>query len=93
MPRKNFEKKDPFDALDPEYKDSIEAMTVEEIRDRIASVSLAQVELMEARDTDEDYQRAKEEAREAGAVYREGTKANRLKIEFAKRVLQDRGKA
>jgi hypothetical protein len=86
-------KRDPFESLGEEFRSSIEAMNVEEIRDRIASVSLAQIELLEARDKDEDFQKAKETAREAGAVYREGTQMNRLKIAFAKRVLEDRGKA
>lgn len=94
MPRRKLNKtKDPFEALSDEYKSTIEALSVEEIRSRIATISLEQVELMEARDADEDLKKAKEEAREAGAPYREGTQMNKLKIAFAKRILEDRGKA
>lgn len=91
MPRKKSTK-DPFEIIGREYIDAVTAMDEKQIRDRIASVSLDQVALMEARDQDLDLQKAVEQAREAGATYREGTKINKLKIAFAKRVLEDRGK-
>lgn len=92
MPKKFAEKKDPFDALDEEFKDAIVRMDEPGIRDRIATTALDQVTLMGAKDDDIDFQKAKETAKEAGAVYRDGTKINKLKIAFAKRVLEDRGK-
>ncbi len=93
MPKRKFgEKKDPFDALEEEWKDAIARMEESGIRDRIATTALDQATLMGAKDTDIDFQKARETAKEAGAVYRDGTKINKLKIAFAKRVLEDRGK-
>lgn len=84
-------KKDKFEDLPPEFVDSVNSMSTEEIRDRVATIALQQAELMAARDLDEDLQMAKVTAREAGAVYREGTKMNKVKIEFCKHVLGARG--
>lgn len=88
MPRP---KKDPFEDLDPEFKDALAAMSREEIRNKIASIAIAQSDLLKAKDSDEALQEAKEAAKEAGAIYREGTKMNKLRIAFATQVLQDKG--
>lgn len=85
-------KKDPFEDLDQDFKDTVAGMNEVEIRQKISSVALNQVALLEAKDNDEDYQQKKEVAKEAGAVYREGTKGNKLRIAFCKRVLGDKGK-
>lgn len=92
MPRKKGAgPKDPFEALPDEFRDAIANLSREDIRSRIAQVALDQAELMEAKVKDVDFESAREAAKEAGAVYREGTKMNKLKIEFAKRVLDDKG--
>lgn len=89
--RKMRKKKNQFDDLPPEFVDSVNAMSTEEIRDRVATIALQQAELMAARDLDEDLQMAKATAREAGAIYRDGTKMNKTKIEFCKQILGARG--
>ncbi len=91
-PRKNAEK-DPFEDLDEDFRNSVQAMDETDIRRRISDVALDQANLMAAKEEDIDLEKAKEVAKEAGAIYREGTKANKLKISFCKRVLEDRGKA
>lgn len=88
MPRKF---KDPFADLAEDFRDQIDAADRDGIRSLIAQVALDQAELMEAQSKDEDYQNIKEQAREAGAVYREGTKSNKLKIKYAKMVLEAKG--
>lgn len=85
-------KKDKFADLDDDFKDNVAAKSEVEIRDLIAKTSLDQAALMEAKDLDMDFKMAKETAKEAGAVYREGTKANKLRIAFARQVLNGRGK-
>lgn len=90
--RKPGPPKDKFEDIDEEFKDSVAAMDEAEIRDQIAKISLTQVAIMEAKDQDADLKMKKEQASEAGAVYREATKMNKLKIEFARRVLGDKGK-
>jgi hypothetical protein len=85
-------KKDPFEDLDGEFKNAVAAMSELEIRQKISSVALNQVALLEAKDNDEDFQQKKEASKVAGAVYREGTKMNKVRIQFCKRVLEDKGK-
>ena len=85
-------KKDPFEDLDQDFKDTVASMSETEIRQKISSVALNQVALLEAKENDEDYQTKKELASEAGAIYRDGTKMNKIRIAFCKRVLGDKGK-
>jgi hypothetical protein len=84
--------KDKFKALDSEFKDTIANMSEEEIRATVAKVGLNQVELMKAKEDDQDLAEKKFAASEAGAIYRDGTKFNKLRIEFCHQVLGDRGK-
>lgn len=85
-------KKDPFEDLDQDFKNAVAGMNEMEIRQKISSVALNQVALIEAKENDEDFQQKKEAASVAGEVYRDGTKANKLRIAFCKRVLGDKGK-
>lgn len=89
---KGFTKKDPFEDLSEDFRSSIEAMDEKDIRARIAQVALDQEALMVAKKADLDLEKAKEVAKEAGAIYRDGTKMNKLKISYARQVLSDRGK-
>lgn len=85
-------KKDPFEALPEEFKDSVLQGSEDSIREKLADVALAQQELLEAQENDTDYQSAKETAQAAGEVYRDGKKSNSLKIKYMRQVLQSRGK-
>jgi len=84
--------KDPFASLDPDFKDNIARMSEEQIRGTIAKVSLNQVELLQAKDADLDLAQKREAAKDAGAIYREGTKMNKLRVLFCHRALGDAGK-
>lgn len=84
-------KKDKFDALDADFRDQVAAMSRKDIREKIAQISIDNQELLDAKEKDTDLMKAKEQAKEAGEVYREGLKMNKLKIAFAKRVLDDKG--
>lgn len=84
--------KDPFAALDSDFKDHVAKMTEGEIRSLIAKVSLNQVELVQAKDADLDLAQKREAAKDAGAIYREGTKMNKLRVLFCHRALYDAGK-
>jgi len=90
--RKPGPPKDKFEDLDDDYKSAVAGMDEVAIRERIAKVSLDQASLMEAKELDADLKLKKEVSKEAGAIYREGTKMNKLRIEFARRVLGDKGK-
>jgi len=84
-------KAEPFENLSQDFRDTVDAQTRDDIKRTICQVTLDQLELMEAQALDEDYQNLKEQAREAGAIYREGTKMNSLKIKYAKQVLEGKG--
>ena len=90
MPRKRTIA-DPFADLSEDFRNAIDAMDRNDIKKAIGQVTLDQLELMEAQKADEDYQSLKEQFREAGAVYREGTKANSLKLKYAKQALEGKG--
>lgn len=91
--RRAFGPKDPFAELPTDWKDAVAQDTTEGINKRIAEVAKATEELESAKVKDQDYQEKKEALKEAGAVYREGKKANRLKTLYCIRVLKDRGAA
>lgn len=84
-------RKDKFADLDDEFKDAIAQSSPEDIKKRVAKIALDNEELLRAKEDDEDLAEKLEIAKDAGAVYREGVKANRLRIQFCKRVLEDKG--
>lgn len=86
-------KKDPFADLDDDFKASTLSMAEDDVRKRASKVAFDQQTLMDAKLADGDFIEAKERFAAAGAIYRDGTKLNRLKIRFCKKVLEDRGKA
>lgn len=83
--------KDPFIDVPEEFKEAVIGMNVVEIKQRIAQVALDQVELMKAKKEDGDLLEKKEAYKEAGMVYREGTKLNRVKIEYCKQMIDNKG--
>jgi hypothetical protein len=89
---KSFKKKDKWADLDEAFKDTANSLTESEIRNRVAKVSLDQAALIDFRDKDFDLKEKKEIAKEAGAIYREGTKANKLRIEYYRMLLDGQGK-
>lgn len=84
-------KKDKFSALEGDFKDQVAGMATDAIVDLIAKVAMDAEALIAAKEEDEDLKDKKEIAKDAEAVYRDGAKQCRLKIQFAKRVLEDRG--
>jgi hypothetical protein len=85
-------KKDKFDLLEQEWRDAVQGLDAIDIKKRVAETALNQAELMRAKKEDMDLQEKKESYSDASSVYREGTKMNKMKIEFMKMVLDGRGK-
>lgn len=83
--------KDPFDAIDSDWKDAVAAMSAGEVNLRIAEVAKGEQENQRLRDEDVDLATLKEQVKEAGAQYSEASKVNKLKIRYAMRVLGDKG--
>jgi len=88
---KDKAEKDPFIDVPEEFKDAVVGMSVEQIKQRIAQVALDQVVLMQAKKEDGDLLEKRELYKEAGAMYREGTKLNRVKIEYCKQTIDGKG--
>lgn len=91
MPR-GRKKKEAFEDLDPEFKAAIDSASDAEIRNKVSVVAFEQQALMAAKEDDQDLKEKAEAAKEAGAIYKEGTKSNLLKIKYARSVLSARGK-
>jgi hypothetical protein len=93
MARKLAMKKDKWDDVPSEFKEALYSASDEEVKQKVAQIAIGQAELMIAKKQDQALEEAKEVYTAASAIYRDGTKANRLKIEFAHYVLESRGKA
>jgi hypothetical protein len=84
--------KDPFDLVPVEFQDAVAGSNKDEILNRIAQVALANVELSNAKELDQDLAEKAEAHKFASEPYREGAKANKQKIAFCKQVLEDKFK-
>lgn len=84
-------KKDKFSDLDEDYKNAVASMDTDAIKRKICEVAMNQEELMTAKSEDQDLAEKVGQAKEAGTIYREGSKMNRLRTQYAMRVLEDRG--
>lgn len=87
------QKKNKFDDLDADFKSGVENMSDEDICARVAQIALDNEQLLKSKENDEDLKEKIQIAKEAGAVYREGVKMNRVRIQYAQMILESRGKA
>lgn len=87
------QKRDPFENLSDEFKDAMSSMSEVDIRKKVSEVALDEEENIRLKEEDMDLKALKEQVKEASEQYRERSKSNKLKIKFARRVLQDQGKA
>jgi hypothetical protein len=92
MPRKGFKKVvDPFADLPSDWREAVAGSSREEIQFRIAKVALDDAELRRLKKEDEHLKECAEQYKDASAMYREGFKTNKLKIEYMKKALDDKG--
>lgn len=85
------EKKDPFEALDKEFKDAVESESLEQLAKRFSDVAKSEEANQAAKKADEDLLRAQEQVANAQLGYTEVTKANKLKKKYIIRYLADKG--
>jgi hypothetical protein len=78
--------------LDQYFKDTAAALSEADLRDRVAKTALDLAALQEAKEKDFDLKEKKEIAKEAGAVYREGIKASKLRTSYLRMMLEAKGK-
>ena len=87
-PRKE---KNEFPMLDDDTKNEIAGKSREELSAYLARVSMDQENLMTAKKNDGDLKECQEKLGMAMAIYRDGTKRNRQRIQYAMRCLGDKG--
>ena len=80
-----------FATLPVEWKDAIASMTVDQIRGEIAKVAHDESENQKNKQDDQHLAEKKAEKEEAEAQYKEASDANKNKMKFALRVLEDKG--
>lgn len=85
--------KDPYGAVSREWRDAVDAAQEQEIKDKLAAVALDQQAVLDEKAADQDFQSKKSALKFAGEGYKERSKVHKLKIQYARRVLQGRGRA
>jgi hypothetical protein len=93
MAKRGRPAKDKFAELPPEFKDKVEGAKDEEIISLLGEVAKSEELNMRLMNEDEDLSAKKEQAKFAGEVYSDTTKANKLKRAYLYNVLKARGKA
>ena len=84
-------KQERFESLGDEWRDNIKGKDSEAIKLEIGRVAMASAALKLAQKADTDLANLKEQVQVAGAVYKDGLKANDIKIEYMIDQLNYRG--
>lgn len=87
-PKKN---KSPYEDLPQDWKDSVGSKSIAEINDEIATIAKREQENLKAMKDDPDLENLKWQVKEAAGPYREASKANKLKVQYAIEVLEAKG--
>lgn len=85
-------KESEFGELDQDFKNSIDSAGEVEIRQKIAQVALNEAQNQENKKQDQDLKEKKEAVKAASEQYKEATKYNKLRIAYARSILDARGK-
>ncbi len=85
-------KKDKYAELAPEFKDSVQGKTDEQLNDILAKVAKDEELNRRNKDLDEQLKEAILAAKEAGLQYRDASKTNKLKTSYIYDTLKARGK-
>lgn len=83
--------KDKFSKVPPEFKETVNHMSIEEIKAKVSETALGLEELLQAQEKDFDLLEKKAAATEAGRVYSEGKAAARAKIAYCRFLLETKG--
>jgi len=89
MGKKNEDKK--FQKIDEEWRVDMLGRSPEELHKEIVRVAMNMVALDAAKDEDEDLLSLQEQLATARAIYTEGRKESRIKLEFLRATLESKG--
>lgn len=84
------EKKDKFADLDEEFKSNVESMDDDALRQEIAKNAIQEMQNQQMKKDDIHLAEMKAQFDEAGEVYKEATKGNKLRMAFANSILEAR---
>jgi hypothetical protein len=84
-------KQERFESLGGEWCDAIKGKESEELKKEVGRVAMASAALKWAQKADQDLANLKEQVQVAGAVYKDGLKANDIQIEYMIDQLNYRG--
>ena len=83
--------KDKFSELPKEFVDQMESSSIQELKEALGLISTNEELNLSAAKADEDLQKLREQVSVASKGYREGTKMNKIKTKFIRRILADKG--
>jgi hypothetical protein len=92
MAKRGRKPKDQFSELSGEEKDAIASMTDEEIKERIAKITMDQAALEDAKKNDGDLKECQERLKVARAPYKEAATRFKQLIAYKRATLDARGK-
>lgn len=75
----------------PDFTGEVDRLGLQELEKRLNTLAKGAEENEEAKENDEDLERAQAEATEMAAPYREYKKANRLKTRYVISLIKERG--
>ena len=91
MANRGRPRKAEYEDVPDEFKTKVNGLDREAIRRVMSEVSCDQIELMKAKKEDQHLQECKNTYSDAGAIYKDGSKANKAKLEFCKATLDSMG--
>lgn len=80
-----------LEKMDPEFVNSVEAMSSDDLKSRIVLIAKQMEEVSQAKKDDLDLQRAKEQLKVMNETYSEPLKAAKLKTKYLIELLASRG--
>ena len=92
MAQRGRPKKNPYEDLPKEFQTEVDSADEAKCRQALSKIGIDQSELMTAKKADQDLAEKAEAHKEAGAVYREGTKMNKTKTNYIVDRLKAMGK-
>lgn len=86
--------KSPYDLIDEDFKTRmLQEKDDGKLQSELASITLNQAAMLDAKKADPDLQRIREELKTANEPYAAASKANKQKVAFIREVLRGRGRS
>lgn len=87
----SFKKADKFADLEDAFKDAVRQSASDEIKKRITELALFDIDYKKTMKNDPDVLQARQALKDLVQPYRDDIKATKLKLEFCKQILEEKG--